>query len=143
MRVFFFLLTFFMLLAPTLALAAELAAKQTWWEHLLLTLIQIVLLIGLPTLVVLISKVLSRFNINVESEQLTKIAQQASNWAEHKAKIALKDSGEKTEGAQKMELALGFAKGMAEQYKLPEKAQAKMKDLIEAAVSEKEKPTEV
>lgn len=132
-----------MLLAPTLALAAELAAKQTWWEHLLLTLIQIVLLIGLPTLVVLISKVLSRFNINVESEQLTKIAQQASNWAEHKAKIALKDSGEKTEGAQKMELALGFAKGMAEQYKLPEKAQAKMKDLIEAAVSEKEKPTEV
>ena len=55
----------------------------------------------------------------------------------------MKDSGEKTEGAQKMELALGFAKGMAEQYKLPEKAQAKMKDLIEAAVSEKEKPTEV
>lgn len=132
-----------MLVAPTFALAAEIAAKQTWWEHLLLTLIQIVLLIGLPTLVVLISKVLSRFNINVESEQLTKIAQQASNWAEHKAKIVLKDSGEKTEGAQKMELALGFAKGMAEQYKLPEKAQAKMKDLIEAAVSEKEKPTEV
>ena len=142
-RAIAFLITFFF---PAMLLAADATSKptttatgeQAWWQVLLSTLLHVVFVIGVPVLVTVIYSLLKRWNIGIEREQIEKIAEQAANWAEHKAKAALKDGGKKTPGAEKMALALKFAKDLAEQYKLTDKASAKLKELIEASLEKKE-----
>jgi len=135
---------------PTTTLAAKAAlvvAGQAWWQTLLYTVIQLALAIFIPVLGVLVWSLLNRWGIKIEKEQVDKIAEQAADWAEHKAKVALKEDGKKTPGAEKMRLALDFAQQMANKYKLQEQAKDKLSKLIESAVAKKEqtekKPQEV
>lgn len=143
-RFFVFMMTFFMVsMTPLLALAEKAVAKaapqQAWWQALLVFVIEFALAVGVPVIVILITLLLRRWGINVEQDQVKNIAEQAADFAEKKAKAALKADGKKTPGAEKMLLALNFAKDLADQYKLSEKATKKMQGMIEAAVERKDK----
>jgi hypothetical protein len=118
--------------------AAEAPApeKQEWWQVLLAELLKLFLVIFVPVLSTLIVSLLKRWKINVEFEQVNSIAAKAAGWAEQKALSALKEGKEKTSGADKMKLALDFANGLANQYKLSAKATEKLQDLIESALGQ-------
>lgn len=110
--------------------------KQVWWQVLLAELLKLFLVIFVPVLSTLIVSLLKRWKINVEFEQVNSIATKAAGWAEQKALAALKEGKEKTAGADKMKLALDFANGLANQYKLSAKATEKLQDLIESALGQ-------
>lgn len=110
--------------------------QQGWWQVLLAELLKLFLVIFVPVLSTLIVSLLKRWKINVEFEQVNSIATKAAGWAEQKALSALKEGKEKTSGAEKMKLALDFANGLANQYKLSAKATEKLQDLIESALGQ-------
>lgn len=110
--------------------------KQVWWQVLLAELLKLFLVIFVPVLSTLIVTLLRRWKINVEFEQVNSIATKAAGWAEQKALAALKEGKEKTGGAEKMKMALDFANGMANQYKLSAKATEKLQDLIESSLGQ-------
>jgi hypothetical protein len=110
--------------------------KQEWWQVLLAELLKIFLVIFVPVLSTLIVSLLRRWKINVEFAQVNDIATKAAGWAEQKALSALKEGKEKTSGGDKMKLALDFANGLANQYKLSSKATEKLQDLIESALGQ-------
>jgi hypothetical protein len=110
--------------------------KQVWWQVLLAELLKLFLVIFVPVLSTLIVTLLRRWKINVEFEQVNSIATKAAGWAEQKALSALKEGKEKTAGADKMKLALDFANGLANQYKLSAKATEKLQDLIESSLGQ-------
>lgn len=115
---------------------AQAPEKQDWWQVLLAELLKLFLVIFVPVLSTLIVSLLKRWKINVEFEQVNSIATKAAGWAEQKALSALKEGKEKTSGAEKMKLALDFANGLANQYKLSAKATEKLQDLIESALGQ-------
>jgi len=110
--------------------------KQQWWQVLLAELLKLFLVIFVPVLSTVIVSLLKRWKIGVEFEQVHSIATKAAGWAEQKALTALKDGAEKTSGGEKMKMALDFANGLANQYKLSAKATAKLQDLIESALGQ-------
>lgn len=120
--------------------AAEVKAaepeKQVWWQVLLAELLKLFLVIFVPVLSTVIVSLLRRWKINVEFDQVNSIATKAAGWAEQKALAALKEGNEKTGGAEKMKMALDFANGLANQYKLSAKATEKLQDLIESALGQ-------
>ena len=123
---------------PLISFAATAeAAPQAWWQSLVYAVIQFALAILIPILGYLAIQVLQRYGIKLEQEQVDSIAKKAADFADQKARVALKVDGEKTPGADKMTLALGFAKTLAHQYNLKEKATGKLQDVIEAAVAKK------
>jgi len=117
------------------AKAAE-PEKQGWWQVALAELLNLFLVIFVPVLSTLIVTLLRRWKINVEFEQVNSIAVKAAGWAEQKALVALKEGMGKTPGGDKMKLALDFANGLADQYKLSAKATAKLQELIESSLGQ-------
>lgn len=120
------------------ATTAPTPEKQEWWQVLLAELLKVFLVIFVPVLSTLIVSLLKRWKINVEYQQVNDIASKAAGWAEQKALAALKEGKEKTGGAEKMKLALDFANGLANQYKLSAKATEKLQDLIESALGQEQ-----
>ncbi len=110
--------------------------KQDWWQVLLAELLKLFALIAVPVLSTVVVSLLKRWKINVEFEQVNKIATAAAGWAEQKALSALKEDKKKTSGGDKMKMALDFANGMAKQYKLPSKATTKLQELIESSLGQ-------
>jgi len=138
------LMTLLMVLMPIMVAAQTTkpaapaqAAGQQWWQTLLVTVIEVALAIFIPVLGVLVYSLLNRWGISVEKEQVDKIATQAMQFADQKAKVLLKHEGKRTPGAEKAKIALDFAKKLADEYKLTEKARDALAYHIEAAVAKK------
>lgn len=110
--------------------------KQSWWQVLLTELINLIVVIFVPVLSTLAVTLLRRWKINVEFEQVNNIASKAAGWAEQKARARFRDGKGTTQGAAKMQLALGFANELADKYKLPAKATEKLQDLIESSLGQ-------
>jgi len=110
--------------------------KQEWWQVLLAELLKLFLVIAVPVLSTVVTSLLKRWNINVQQDQVQKIATTAAGWAEQKALAALKEGKDRTSGADKMKMALDFANGLADQYKLKAQLTAKLQDLIESALGQ-------
>lgn len=106
--------------------------KQEWWQALLVEALKLFMTILVPILGVLSTTLLRRWKIDIELQQVQKIAKAAAGWAEQKALAALKDGKEKMAGAQKMKIAMDFAVGLVKQYKLPTKAVETLSDMIES-----------
>jgi len=123
----------FALLAPLTAFAGETVASQQWWETLLAHLLEAFVLIAVPVLSTLVIQLLKRWNIKLQYETVVDIAQKGAGWAEQIALKRLKD-GAQTPSAQKLDDALKFGRGIAEQQKLSKKAIEKLQELIEASL---------
>lgn len=119
-------------LLPATVFAAD--DKQQWWGVLLAFLIKAFVAIAVPVLTATIVALANRWKLKLEHDKVQTIAAAAVGFAEQKALNALKDGKDKTPGAEKLKLALDFANGLAEQYKLKQKAADKLSDLIEAAL---------
>jgi len=124
---------------PVFAASAA-SGSQSWWEVLLLSVVQLALSVAVPVLSVLLARLLQRWGLKIEQEQIQILAQQAADYAEHQAERALKKDNKRTPGAEKMLLALTFAKGMAGQYGLKDKAIRELQKVIEASLTAKSLP---
>ena len=69
----------------------------------------------------LIRVVMKKFGFEAEASKVNDIVSKAISFAEQKSLTALKVSGAPMKSAEKMELAIKFAKSIAEDYKLPQK----------------------
>lgn len=126
------------MLLPLAAHAAETAAVvQTWWQALLVNVVEVATAILIPVLGTLAVVVARRFGFKIEQDQAEKIAAQAVGYAEQKAKSALKDGNAKSTGAERMDMAVRFARQTAARYKLSSRATDKLSDLIEAELGKK------
>lgn len=67
-----------------------------------------------------------------QEELLMKLAEKGIGLAEEKAHQAVKKGATKLEGPEKLEVALKFVAKMAKEYKLPEMAEDKLADYVEA-----------
>lgn len=122
---------------PFSAWAADTTVTQNWWQVLLVEIIRVAVAVAVPALSVLIVKLVSlasRSKLNLELQQVQRIAQAAVAWAEEKAYKALKAGQVPTSSAEKMKTALTFAGELAERYKVPQKAQDQIQQLIESAL---------
>lgn len=81
---------------------------QSWWQHLLITLISIFGTIAVPVLSTLAILLLKRWNIKVEYDKAEWVANKAKDYAEQKARVALKDGKPlNAEGIKKVALEKG------------------------------------
>jgi len=126
---------------PAVAAAAEVATRaageQAWWQALLVHVVEVAVAILTPVLGLLAVAIARRFKIKLEQEEVDRLAVKAMAYAEQKAKHALKAEAKKTSGAEKMDMALGFARSVARNHGLSEKATSKMRDVIEAKLGER------
>ena len=126
------------LLVPLTALAADAApAVQQWWEVLVANLVEVVVGIAVPVLTTLVVVLANKWKVKLQYETVYDLAHKGAGWAEQLALKKLKN-GEPTSSAEKLEAALKFARELAEQQKLPAKATAKLQDLIESALGQKQ-----
>lgn len=118
---------------PAIAYAADLeaAAQQAWWQVALVEILRVTIAIAAPVLATLVAVLLRRIKLNVELEQLQKIASVAAGWAEQKAHQALA-VGSPTPSAQKLQSALTYGAELARKYKLTTVAVERLEGLIEA-----------
>lgn len=126
---------------PAMAFAAD---KQAWWQHLLFTLITTAGAIAVPVLTTLLVVLLRRWNVKVEYEKAEWIAKQGKNFAEQKARVALKE-GQAVDSSETSKSALEFSRSLAA-GKLAPWAAGKLSGLIEASLGEdnksKDKPAD-
>lgn len=119
------------------ALSLLAATTQDWWQVLLADLLQAFVVIAVPVISTLVAVLLRRWKINLEADQVEKVAAKAAGWAEQKALSALKEGKPKTSAAEKMSLALDFGNEMVDKYKLKSSAVSKLEHLIEAHLGSK------
>lgn len=119
------------------ALSLLAATTQDWWQVLLADLLQAFVVIAVPVISTLVAVLLRRWKINLEADQVEKVAAKAAGWAEQKALSALKEGKPKTSAAEKMDLALNFGNELVEKYGLKRAAAEKLQDLIEAELGKK------
>ena len=105
---------------------------QEWWQLALSELIKLIFLV-LGTAATGFVLVLSRkYKFGLEREQIADIVGKATSFAEQKAIKAAKLDGKPTAAAEKMDIALSFAKSMALKYKLKDKGEAFWEDQLES-----------
>jgi|GEM_PF-3745620 len=123
------------LLTASTAFAAE-VVQQQWWQALIVDLMQIFVAIAVPVLSTLAVVLARRWKLNLEFDKVNAIALKAAGWAEQKAYKALKEGQPQTSSAEKLDMALEFAKELTTKYGLSAKATEKLQDLIEAGLGE-------
>lgn len=109
---------------------------QVWWMLLLDHLLEAVVIIAVPVVSTLVVTLLNRWGLKVELEKIDAIVTKAVGFAEQKAKKALRDGLPRTASADKLDVALNFARDLSAKYKLSQKAIDKLSDLIEAKLGE-------
>jgi hypothetical protein len=113
------------------AAAVESEVEQTWWQALLYDVIfKVFVPIFVPVLSVLVYWLLRRFGLKVELDRLDSIGAQAAEYAEHKAKVWLKENGKKSTGAQKEDWAWELVEAVDAKLKAKEKAKNKLRAII-------------
>jgi len=105
---------------------------QAWWQVLVAEITKVAVAIFTPVLGMLAFVLMRRWGLKIDLEKANSIASWATGYGEQKALNALKEGKEKTSGADKMKMALDFANGMANQYRLPKRASESLEKLIEA-----------
>jgi len=113
---------------------------QSWWQHLLVTIISTVGAIAVPVLSLLLVILLKRWNIKIELDKVQAIAKAAKDFGEQKARSALKD-GKPLAGPEVAKIALEKGREMA-LGKLAGWATAQLENYIEAqcGADNKDKP---
>lgn len=125
------------MLLPRLALAAPDAGNaQAWWQVLLIETIKATLAIAVPVLSTLVYVLLRRTKLNIELEQLQRIAGTAAGWAEQRAHQALRAQGTPTPSAQKLATALAYGAELARRYGIRQKAVERLEGLIESKLGQ-------
>lgn len=110
---------------------------QSWWQHIVITIITTTGAIAVPVLSTLMIILLRRWNIKVEYEKAEWVATQAKNYAEQLARNALKE-GKQVEGSSTARLALDYSRQLARDKLAPWSA-AQLAGLIEAKLGEDNK----
>lgn len=125
------------MLLPRLALAApEVGGAQNWWQVLLVEIIRTTLAIAVPVLSTLAYVLLRRVRLNIELEQLQRIATTAAGWAEQRAHQALVSGGALTPSAQKLSTAIAYGADLAQRYGLRQRAVLRLEGLIESKLGQ-------
>lgn len=123
---------------PAEKIATATVETQAWWQYLVMTIIQIVGAIAVPVLSTLLIVLLRRWNIKVEYEKAAWVAGKAKDFAEQKARVALKD-GKTLDAPEVAKIALEQARLLG-QGKLAPWATRMLQDLIEAKVGQDNTP---
>lgn len=111
--------------------------KQKWWQAVLSALVDVVVGLGTPILILLISRGLKKLGLNAERDTVEWIVTKAVGYGEQRAKIALKD-GKPMEGPAILIEALGHGKELLVKKGLLNKWGSSLADLIEAKLGEEE-----
>lgn len=106
---------------------------QSWWEAGLAELMKLVFVILGIMAMALVRVLMKKFGFEEQSAKVNDLLTKAIGYAEQKALKASKlEEGKKTSGAEKMELAVNFAKNMAKEYNLPDKGTDWWEDKLES-----------
>lgn len=119
----------------TVALAAD-APVLHGWEVVLSTFLKVFVAVAVPVLSTLAVALLRRWNVKVKYDTVYDLAHRGAAYAEQMAQKRLK-TGKPTSSALKLQEAMKVATELAEQYRLPARATAKLQQLIESALGEK------
>jgi hypothetical protein len=107
--------------------------SQEWWETGLAHLLKLVFLILGLMATALVRVLMKKYGFEEQSGKINDLLTKALGFAEQKALKASKlEEGKLTSGAEKMEMAIKFAQGLAKDYKLPEKGSDWWEDKLES-----------
>jgi hypothetical protein len=100
---------------------------------------KVVVPIFVPVLAALLFWLLRKFGLKVELDTLDSLSGKAADYAEHKAKVWLKENGKKSSGAQKEDWAWELVEAVDAKLKAKDKARQKLRAMILSKVAEAEK----